>query len=69
VPYGGTYSVNADCSFEETWINLSVGGSSTHDGDIFDHGRGFFFVNITAGQPTVVSGEGLKEFPGQNDQR
>ena len=67
VAYTGTYSVNADCSFEETWTNLSNGTSSIHDGEIFDHSRGFLFVNITAGQPTVVSGVGHKKFSGRRD--
>lgn len=67
VPYTGTYSVNADCSFEETWTNLLNGTSSIHDGEVFDHGRGFFFVNITPGQPTVVSGVGKKQFSARSD--
>ena len=66
VPYIGNYSVNADCSVEDVWHNLSNGTSSIHESVIVDHGRGFFIINTTTG-PSVVSGEARKQFPGGAD--
>jgi hypothetical protein len=65
-PITGTYTVNADCTVEDIWHNLSTGGSSVHESAIVDHGRGFFIINTTMG-PTVLSGEARKQFPGEGD--
>jgi hypothetical protein len=67
VQYTGSYSVNADCSFDETWTLAGTTSSSVHDADIVDNGTGFVFVNITPGQPTVVSGTGRKQLPGEGN--
>ena len=67
VPYTGTYTLNADCTVEDTWFNLSNGTSSTHESVIVDNARKFVILNTTTG-PTVVSGEGTKQFTGENDQ-
>ena len=52
--YQGSYTVNANCSFQETWNNLA-GGSALHDAVITDSGAGFVF--IVTNLPNVVSGE------------
>ena len=66
VPYTGNYTVNPDCTVEDTWFNLSNGTSSTHESTIFDNGNGFVIINTTVG-PTVVSGEAHKVVSEAND--
>jgi len=64
VPYTGNYTVNPDCTVEDTWFNLSNGTSSTHESTIFDNGNGFVIINTTVG-PTVVSGEAHRVIVGR----
>ena len=66
VPYTGTYTVNADCTVEDAWFNISNGTSSLHESVIVDNARRFVILNTTTG-PTVVSGEGTKQFPGESE--
>jgi len=61
VPLVGTYAVNADCTAEDVWHNLSNGTSSVHELIVVDNGRGFFILNTTVGGPNVVSGVGRKQ--------
>jgi hypothetical protein len=68
VPFTGTYSVNADCTFSAVMTNALNGTISTSDGVIVDHGHGFFAVNTTAGAPNVISAMGRKQFPGNSGQ-
>jgi hypothetical protein len=56
--YLGSYTVNANCTFEDIWNNLA-GGIAIHEATITDHGAGFVILNTSAG-PTVVSGEGRR---------
>jgi hypothetical protein len=63
IPFGGTYVVNADCTAEDNLINMANGTSSVHEYVIVDHGRRFSILNVTAG-PTVVLGNGVKQFRG-----
>ena len=52
--YQGTYVVNANCTFQETWNNLA-GGFALHEATITDSGAGFVF--IVTNLPNIVSGE------------
>jgi len=54
--YSGSYTVNSNCTFQETWVNLA-GGMALHDAIITDGGAGFDFIvtNIN-----IVSGEGRR---------
>src|SRR5262245_27973893 len=61
VPVGGTYTVNPDCTVSDTW------GGNQHESVIVDDGRGYFILNTTAGDNSVISGEARKQFPGQNE--
>ncbi len=56
----GTYSVNPDCTVSDTW-KASNGGVSTHESVIVDEGKGYFILNNTPGDPSVISGEGRKQ--------
>jgi hypothetical protein len=67
VPYTGTYTVNPDCTGEDTLINTLTGGSNTHEFVLLDKGRSFYINVTTPGAPPIVSGEGRKQFPGAND--
>jgi hypothetical protein len=67
VPYTGTYTVNADCTAEDTLINMLTGGSNTHELILVDHGRSFYLLVTTPGAPPIVSGEGRKQSPGESD--
>jgi hypothetical protein len=67
VPYTGTYTVNPDCTAEDTLTNMLTGGSNTHELILVDNGRGFYILVTTAGAPPIVSGEGRKQFPGASD--
>jgi len=55
--YQGTYTVNANCTFEETWVNLA-GGFALHEATITDSGAGFVF--LVTNLPNIVSGEGRR---------
>jgi hypothetical protein len=56
--YQGSYTVNANCTFQETWINLASGGFALHEATITDSGAGFVFV--VTNLPNIVSGEGRR---------
>jgi len=66
VPIAGTYTVNADCSAQDSLTNLSNGSISVHEYSIADNGRRFNILNTTAG-PTVVLGTGIRQFGGGHD--
>ena len=55
--YSGTYTVNPNCTFQETWNNLA-GGFALHDATITDSGAGFDFIVLNL--PNIVSGEGRR---------
>jgi len=57
--YLGTYSVNPDCTFQETTVNQTNGGSNSLSGTITDS-RAVFFLLVTSTGPSVISGEGRK---------
>ena len=57
----GTYSVSPDCTVSDTW-NASNGGVSTHESVIVDNGHGYFILNNTLGDGSVISGEARKQF-------
>jgi hypothetical protein len=57
----GTYSVSPDCTVSDTW-NASNGGVSTHESVIVDYGQGYFILNNTLGDGSVISGEARKQF-------
>jgi len=67
VPYTGTYTVNQDCTAEDTLVKMLTGGSNTHELILVDHGRSFYLLVTTQGAPPIVSGEGRKQFPGESD--
>ena len=56
----GTYAVHSDCTVDDTW-NFS-GNSSTHKSVIVDQGQGYFILNNTSGDSTIISGEARKQF-------
>jgi hypothetical protein len=58
----GTYSVAADCTVSDTWY-LSNGAVSTHQSVLVNNGLEYFIVNTSA-EPSVISGEGKKQFTG-----
>lgn len=58
-PFTGVYQVNADCTVEDTFINVTTGAQSTHESVIVDRGRGFAILNTSAG---TVLGEARKQF-------
>jgi len=61
VEFPGTYSVSPDCTVMDSWgppIN------STHVSAIFDHGQGYFIMNVspsTAAEDTLNNGEGRRQ--------
>jgi hypothetical protein len=55
----GTYSVGGDCTVDDTW-NFS-GASSTHKSVIVDGGAGYFILNNTSGDGSVISGTARKQ--------
>ena len=55
----GMYSVAPDCTVSDTW-NASNGSVSTHESVIVDEGKGYFILNNTSGDPSVISGEARK---------
>jgi len=63
----GPYSVSANCTVDDTW-NVSGGGSSTHKSVIVDQGRGYFILNNTSGDGSVISGEARRQFPKNEDE-
>jgi hypothetical protein len=65
-PIIGTYTVNEDCSAEDTWTNPVTGASNTHEIIIVDKGEEFLFLVTTPGSPGIVSGVGRKQFPGDS---
>jgi hypothetical protein len=60
LPFAGTYTVNSDCTAEDSLVNLANGSQSVHEYAIVDGGRRFSILNTTAG-PTVVLGTGIKQ--------
>ena len=60
LPFAGSYSVNADCTAEDTLVNLANGSQSVHEYAIVESGRRFSILNSTAG-PTVVLGTGIRQ--------
>jgi hypothetical protein len=56
----GTYSVSSDCTVSDVW-NLSDGSTSTHESVIVEQGKGYFILNNTQGDPSVISGEAKKQ--------
>jgi len=67
VPITGTYSVSSDCIVDDTW-NVSGGGPSTHKSVVVNGGRGYFILNNTSGDGSVISGEARKQFPKHEDE-
>ena len=63
----GTYSVNSECIVDDTW-NVSGGGSSTHKSVIVDRGRGYFILNNTSGDGSVISGDAKRQFTKNEDE-
>jgi hypothetical protein len=63
-PFTGVYQVNADCTVEDTFINVTTGAQSTHESVIVDRGRGFSILNTSAG---TVLGEARKQFVRDED--
>ena len=68
VPYTGTYSVNADCTVEDTWTNTLNGTSSVHESVIVDRGKGLFILNTTIGAPNIVSAVVRQQFGGDDEE-
>lgn len=66
IPIAGTYTVNPDCTIEDSVTNLTNGATSTHEAVLVDGGRSFVILNTTAG-PTVIIGHGRKQFAGGDD--
>jgi len=56
----GSYSVSRDCTVSDTW-NASNGVTSTHESVIVDNGQGYFILNNTSGDGSVISGEARKQ--------
>jgi hypothetical protein len=56
----GSYSVSPDCTVSDTW-NASNGVTSTHESIIVDNGQGYFILNNTSGDGSVISGEARKQ--------
>src|SRR5262249_4986646 len=50
--YQGSYTVNSNCTFQETWNNLA-GGFALHEATITDSGAGFVF--LVTNLPNIVS--------------
>ena len=55
----GTYSVTPECIVTDTW-NFT-GGSSTHTSVIVHSGDGYFILNTTTGETSVISGEAQRQ--------
>jgi len=68
VPFIGTYTVNADCTFSLEQTNTLNGTIATVEAVIVDHGREYVGLNTTAGSPNVVSAVAHKQFP-ESDER
>jgi len=62
----GTYAVTPECLVTDTW-NFS-GTSSTHTSVIVNNGRGYFILNTTAGDGSVISGEARKQRSRSSDE-
>ena len=56
----GMYSVAPDCTVSDTW-NASNGSVTTHESVIVNQGKGYFILNNTTGDPSVISGEARKQ--------
>jgi len=68
VPYTGTYSVNADCTVEDSWTNMLNGTTTVHESVIVDRGKGLFILNTTVGAPSIVSADVRKQFGGDDEE-
>jgi hypothetical protein len=64
VQFAGTYSVNADCTAEDSLTNVANGTISVHEYSIAESGRRFNILNTTTG-PTVVLGTGIRQSGGR----
>ena len=56
--FAGTYSVNADCTATDNWLD------STHVSVIVDQGKGYFIMNVspsTAAEDSLNNGEGRRQ--------
>ena len=67
VPFGGSYTVNADCTAETILVNQLNGAPNTQELILVNRGKEFLFLNTTAGLPTIFSGKGRKLSSGEND--
>ena len=67
VLFGGSYTVNADCTAETILANQLNGALNTQELILIDRGKEFLFVNTTAGAPTIFSGKGRKLSSGKSD--
>ena len=63
----GTYSVNQDCTVSDVW-RTAGGDISVHESVIVDDGRGYYILNVTAGDGSTISAEAKKQFPGERDE-
>jgi len=63
IPFAGTYTVNTDCTAEDTLVNLANGSQSVHEYAIVESGERFSILNTTPG-PTMVLGTGIKQVKG-----
>jgi len=61
----GTYSVSPECTVDDTWNTPA--GPSTHKSIIVNQGRGYFILNNTSGDGSVISGEAKKQFSENED--
>jgi hypothetical protein len=59
VSFAGSYSVNADCTADDSLTNLTNGTTSTHEYVVLKGGQSFVILNTTTG-PTVVLGHGQR---------
>jgi hypothetical protein len=62
----GTYSVTPECIVTDTWNFNST--SSTHTSVIVDAGKGYYILNTTSGEASVISGEARKQLRGAHQQ-
>ena len=63
----GTYSVNQDCTVSDVW-RTAGGDISVHESVIVDDGKGYYILNVTAGDGSTISAEAKKQFPGERDE-
>jgi hypothetical protein len=66
-PIVGRYTVNADCTGEDTWTNPVTGNFNTHQFVIVDNGQQVLFLVTTPNSPAIVSVVGRKQFHSDSD--